>query len=127
MSNKISETNDTPKTNKALAYARVSSKEQDTEGFSIASQQKLLQSYAAENRIVIEKEFIDVETAKASGRANFTEMVNYIKKHPNVRVVLVEKTDRLYRNLKDWVLLDELDIEIHLVKEGVVLSQESKP
>ena len=79
MSNKISKTNDTPKTNKALAYARVSSKEQDTEGFSIASQQKLLQSYAAENRIVIEKEFIDVETAKASGRANFTEMVNYIK------------------------------------------------
>jgi DNA invertase Pin-like site-specific DNA recombinase len=53
-------------------------------------------------------------------------MVNYIKKHPNVRVVLLEKTDRLYRNLKDWVLLDELDIEIHLVKEGVVLSQESK-
>jgi site-specific DNA recombinase len=126
MSNKISKTNATPKTNKALAYARVSSKEQDTEGFSIASQQKLVQSYAADNRIVIEKEFIDVETAKASGRANFTEMVNYIKKHPNVRVVLVEKTDRLYRNLKDWVLLDELDIEIHLVKEGVVLSQESK-
>ncbi len=40
--------------------------------------------------------------------------------------LLVEKTDRLYRNLKDWVLLDELNIEIHLVKEGVVLSQDSK-
>ena len=44
----------------------------------------------------------------------------------SVRVMLVEKTDRLYRNLKDWVLLDELNIEIHLVKEGVVLSQDSK-
>src|SRR5260370_27593147 len=30
------------------------------------------------------------------------------------------------RNPKDWVLLDELNIEIHLVKEGVVLSQDSK-
>ncbi|MFO1100389.1 MAG: recombinase family protein [Xanthobacteraceae bacterium] len=30
------------------------------------------------------------------------------------------------RNLKDWVLLDELQIEIHLVKEGVVLSEDSK-
>src|SRR5436190_23409951 len=40
--------------------------------------------------------------------------------------LLVEKTDRLYRNLKDWVLLDELNIEIHLVKEGVVLAQDSK-
>ena len=45
---------------------------------------------------------------------------------PNTRVILVEKTDRLYRNLKDWVTLDELDIEIHLVKEGIVLSRDSK-
>ena len=40
--------------------------------------------------------------------------------------MLVEKTDRLYRNLKDWITLDELDIEVHLVKEGVVLSRESR-
>jgi len=37
----------------------------------------------------------------------------------------VEKTDRLYRNLKDWVMVDELGVQIHLVKEGVVLSDES--
>jgi site-specific DNA recombinase len=114
------------KSNKVLAYARVSSKEQETEGFSIAAQLKLLQSYAADKSLTVEKEFVDVETAKASGRASFTEMVNYIKKHPAIRTVLVEKTDRLYRNLKDWVLLDELAIEIHLVKEGVILSQDSK-
>jgi DNA invertase Pin-like site-specific DNA recombinase len=53
-------------------------------------------------------------------------MVGYLKSHPSVRVVLVEKTDRLYRNLKDWVTLDELDIEIHLVKEGIVLSRDSR-
>jgi site-specific DNA recombinase len=41
-------------------------------------------------------------------------------------VILVEKTDRLYRNLKDWVLLDELNLDIHLVKEGTVLSDESR-
>lgn len=108
-----------------VAYARVSSKEQETEGFSIAAQLKLLHGYAAEKGLIIEKEFVDVETAKASGRANFTEMVSHIKKQ-GIRTVLVEKTDRLYRNLKDWVLLDELQIEIHLVKEGVVLSQDSK-
>ena len=39
---------------------------------------------------------------------------------------MVEKTDRLYRNLKDWVMIDELDAEIHLVKEGAVLSRESR-
>jgi hypothetical protein len=39
---------------------------------------------------------------------------------------LVEKTDRLYRNLKDWVMLDEFDLEIHFVKENVVLSPGSR-
>ena len=37
----------------------------------------------------------------------------------------MEKTDRLYRNLRDWLTLDELDLEIHLVKEAVVLSPSS--
>ena len=40
--------------------------------------------------------------------------------------MLVEKTDRLYRNLRDWVTMDELEAEIHLVKENVVLSPESR-
>ena len=40
--------------------------------------------------------------------------------------MLVEKTDRLYRNLKDWVTLDDLDLEIHFVKENVILSHDSR-
>ncbi|MDG4879219.1 recombinase family protein [Mesorhizobium sp. WSM4935] len=111
---------------KALLYARVSSKEQEKEGFSIPAQCKLLREYALQKQFGIVQEYIDVETAKSSGRTNFGEMVKYLRKHPGVRVVLVEKTDRLYRNLKDWVTLDELDVEIHLAKEGVVLSRDSR-
>ena len=111
---------------KALVYARVSSKEQEKEGFSIPSQLKLLHGYAAANRVTVVNDYVDVETAKESGRANFEGMLSYLKTHPTVGAVLVEKTDRLYRNLKDWVRLDELDIEIHLVKEGVVLSRDSR-
>jgi hypothetical protein len=40
--------------------------------------------------------------------------------------MLVEKIDRLYRNLKDWVTVDELDVELHFPKEGIVLSRESR-
>ena len=101
-------------------------KEQDKEGFSIAAQQKLLQGYATAHGMVIAQEFIDIETAKATGRTNFEVMLAYLKRHPQVGIVLVEKTDRLYRNLKDWVRLDEFDIEIHLVKEGEVLSKDSR-
>ena len=111
---------------KAVAYARVSSKEQDKEGFSIPAQQKLLNSYAETSGLVIAQDYVDVETAKATGRTHFEAMVKYLKAHPDVRALLVEKTDRLYRNLKDWVTLDELDIEIHLIKEGIVLSRESR-
>ena len=114
------------RTVKALLYARVSSKEQEKEGFSIPAQCKLLRDYAARNGFRIVEEYIDVETAKSTGRTNFGEMVKYLRKHPGARVVLVEKTDRLYRNLKDWVTLDELDIEIHLAKEGTVLSADSR-
>ena len=53
-------------------------------------------------------------------------MVGYLRANPTVRVMLVEKTDRLYRNLKDWVTVDELNVEIHLPKEGLVLSRESR-
>src|ERR1043166_2411762 len=111
---------------RVVTYARVSSKEQEKEGFSIPAQQKHLQAYAEMNRFHIVQEFVDVETAKQGGRANFELMVKYIKAHSGIRTILVEKTDRLYRNLKDWVTLDELDIEIHLAKEGVILSRDSK-
>src|SRR5262245_12742101 len=110
----------------AVIYARVSSKEQEKEGFSIPAQLKLLSEYAAANGFTIAKEYVDVETAKQTGRAAFGEMIAYLRKRPSVRVMLVEKTDRLYRNLKDWVTVDELDLELHFPKEGVVLSRESR-
>src|SRR5450631_4286869 len=104
----------------AVIYARVSSKEQEKEGFSIPAQLKLLKEYAAANGFIVAQEYVDVETAKQTGRAAFGDMVSYLKEHSSVRVMLVEKTDRLYRNLKDWVTIDELGTEIHLPKEGVV-------
>ena len=110
----------------AVLYARASSKEQEKEGFSIPSQIKLLHGYAEAHDLDVAREFIDVETAKRTGRTGFGEMLAFLRRSPACRVLLVEKTDRLYRNLKDWVTLDEIDLEIHLVKENVVLSRDSR-
>jgi site-specific DNA recombinase len=121
-----------PSLQKTVIYARVSSKEQEKEGFSIPAQLKLLNKYASDNRLQVVQEYLDVETAKKSGRTGFNEMMKFLgkeakSKYPSTcRTLLVEKTDRLYRNLKDWVTLDELDLEIHFVKENVILSQESR-
>jgi site-specific DNA recombinase len=115
---------------KALLYARVSSKEQEKEGFSIPAQLKLMEEYAAKNELQIVGEFTDSETAKKAGRTNFLAMIERLKKSPDIKVILVEKTDRLTRNFQDYVLIDELiqklDIEVHMVKEGEVLSQQAK-
>jgi site-specific DNA recombinase len=111
---------------KGVVYARVSSKEQEKEGFSIPAQLKLLKDYAAAQGIAVAKEYVDVETAKQTGRGAFGEMIAHLKAQPSIRVLLVEKTDRLYRNLKDWVTVDDLEAEIHFVKEGVVLSRGSR-
>lgn len=117
---------------KAVLYARVSSKDQEKEGYSIPAQQKLLREYARENGFAIIDEYIDVETAKAAGRTNFNVMLRYLKDQKKLKpesactTILVEKTDRLYRNLKDYVTLDELGLNVHLVKENSILGPESK-
>lgn len=111
---------------KAVIYARVSTKEQEKEGFSIPAQLKLLNDYALKNDIHIIEKFTDSETAKQSGRTNFNEMLKFIKKNKDINIILVEKTDRLYRNFQDYVKLEEFNLEIHLVKEGSVLSDNSK-
>ena len=110
----------------AVMYVRVSSKEQE-QGFSIPAQRQLLNEYAQREGIHVVQEFEDVETAKRAGRSSFGEMVAFLReKSSTCRILLVEKTDRLYRNIKDWVTIDELSIEVHFVKENVVLSEDSR-
>lgn len=111
----------------AVMYCRVSSKDQEKEGFSIPAQQKLLREYAEQRGFRVVEEFVDVETAKRAGRTSFTRMADWLRQNARTcRTVLVEKTDRLYRNVKDWVELDGMNLEIHLIKENVVLSDDSR-
>jgi len=78
-----------PARKQAVIYARVSSKKQEKEVFSIPAQLKLLKEYAAANGFVVAQEYVDVETAKQTGRTAFGEMVAYLKAHPSIRVMLV--------------------------------------
>src|ERR1700719_4381991 len=90
----------------AILYARVSSKEQEKEGYSIPAQLKSLRGYAEDADLSMAGGFVDVETAKEAGRPGFAQMLDFLKKNPLCKILLVEKTDRLYRNLKDWVTID---------------------
>jgi site-specific DNA recombinase len=110
----------------AILYARVSSRDQEQEGFSIPVQLKLLRSYAEKNGFQIVQEFVDVETAKKRGRKQFEEMVRFLRQNPHCRTLLVEKTDRLYRKFGDYVTLEDLEVEIHLPKEGQIISKAAR-
>ena len=114
----------------AVSYARVSSREQEREGYSIPAQRRLLAEYARTRGFRIEQEFIDVESAKNPGRKEFSKMVRLLETDGDCRVVLVEKTDRLYRNRTDALafesLIEKRGAEIHLVKEARVIGKDSR-
>lgn len=110
----------------AVLYARVSSREQREEGYFIEAQLKLLRAAASKEGFEIVHEFVEVESAKSEGRKQFNDMVTFFKRNRSCRVLLVEKTDRLYRNFRDYVTLEDLEIRIYFVKEGEWLAKDSK-
>ena len=115
----------TPSAPTAVLYARVSTAEQEREGFSIPAQVELLRNYAQQQGIDILEEFIDIESAARAGRTAFGQMMQFVAQR-ECCAILVEKTDRLYRNIKDWVQIDELGADIHFVKENVVVGPQSR-
>jgi len=109
--------------NKAGSYIRVSSSGQDK--FSPEAQRKLLQAYVSDKKNGLKnvKTYFEVQSAKKAGREKFNEMLSDFRKG-EFENILVEKTDRLYRNPRDWVIIDDLienhGLIVHLVKENEI-------
>jgi DNA invertase Pin-like site-specific DNA recombinase len=111
------------KTHTAVAYARVSSAEQESGGYSIAAQKRLLTDYARNLGITIVEWFIEARSGKPGGdRQEFRRLCAYVKARPTVRIVLCEKTDRWARNLSDAEVVERCNLELHLVREHLVIS-----
>lgn len=116
---------------KAIVFARVSSKDQEVTGYSLDSQKKLLQQYAKKNKLDVVKEYSISESASGRiQRQRYGEMINYSVKN-KIKVLIVEKTDRLTRTVKEGVTISEWlakdsEREIHLVKEKTVVSETSR-
>ena len=106
-------------------YARVSSREQEREGYSIEAQLKSCKQYAVAHNLKIVKEYVDIESAKDSGRKKFNEMIEFLKENENVGIAC-EKVDRLYRNWKDYITLDDLKTTLIFVKENSIVTPDSR-
>ena len=65
-----------------------------------------------------------LETAKQTGRTAFGDLVGYLKEHlGDPGDAGREDRPALPATSRIWVTVDELDVEIHFPKEGVVLSR----
>ena len=116
---------------KCILYARVSTTDQAETGYSLQSQEKLLREYSDRNGFKIEKIFSVSESASGQKRRKmFGEMIILLKKK-EIGLIVCEKVDRLTRNMRDAVLIDEWikedeRREIHFAKESWILSKNSK-
>ena len=116
---------------KAIILARVSTKEQEETGLSIKDiQLPQMRKYAEDNGLVIAEEFVFQETASANKlRKKFNAMIDFIKQHEDIEAIISYRVDRLTRNFRDAVAMDDLrkkhGKELHFVSDRLVLTKTS--
>ncbi len=115
---------------KAVILARVSTLKQEKEGLSLKEiQLPVLRDYAQNKGLAVEREFVFSESADYKIRRKFDEMVEYVKADNDIKTIIAYRVDRITRNFRDAVLIDELrlnhDKEIHFVYDRLVISKDT--
>jgi len=97
-----------------VIWARVSSREQ-REGYSIDAQLRATRERAAKSGWTVVREFVVAESAKRGAeRVAFNEMFKWVRtnaKKDKLKTILAHKLDRVCRNMRDAVRLQELEDE----------------
>ena len=93
---------------KIAAYARVSTEDQATEGFSLSAQMEMLRSYAESQDWEIQGEYIDDGySGRNDRRPEYARMMSNIDEWDAITVV---KMDRIHRNSRNFMeMMDFLE------------------
>lgn len=112
----------------AVIFARVSSREQEL-GQSIEAQLKNLREYCKRNDFNIIKQFSITESSTKGDRKKFVEMLNFVKQQPSKMIIVADCVDRIQRSFRESIelgdLADKNKIEIHFVRENLIISADS--
>lgn len=117
---------------KAVLFARVSTREQAEEGYSLQSQEKLLREYSNNKEFALVKTFSVPESASGKQeRKLFNGLLEYLFNHTEVKIVICEKVDRITRNFKDSVKLDDWlnedeERQLHFVKQNLIIHKNAR-
>lgn len=115
---------------KAVILARVSTLRQEKEGLSLKDiQLPELRTYAEKRDLEVVKEFVFSESADYKIRKKFNEMIDFVKNNKDIKAIISYRVDRITRNYRDAVKIDELrlecDKEIHFVYDHLVINKDS--
>ena len=102
-----------------VLYARVSTKEQADEGYSLDAQQRALRAFCEAQNLTPVADYVETGSASKPGRGKFADMVVFFASNPQVRTLVVHKLDRVARNWSDRVALDTLGVRIRCVEGDV--------
>ena len=112
-----------------IGFARVSSREQERDGFSLDVQIEAFEVYANREKGVVDKIFRVAETAtNMEQRKIFLEALDFAKRHAvDYDGILFYKIDRAARNMKDLMLLEEIEEKYGLPFISVTQPVENSP
>ena len=116
---------------KAVLFVRISYRDQEA-GYSLPAQLSLLTEYSHKNSFKIVDTVSITESASTDkNRKVFKQMMENLMKNQEISELVVEKSDRLTRNLADVVVVNEWlnkdeNNKLHLVKENLTISKNSK-
>ena len=114
---------------KSLLYVRVSSKEQEREGYSLEAQEKLGKEYAKRNGFEIVRIWRVSESAWKHERKAFNQLIEFAKRHNEIKHIIFDITDRMTRNdfdkLKIYTLINEYNKTIHFARSNKRINKES--
>lgn len=112
----------------ALLYIRVSSKAQE-DGYSLDAQEKLGYEYATRKNLTIVKCWKVWESAWKEDRESFNQLIEYAKRHNEIKHIIFDVTDRMTRNDFDKIkILDLVKLHgktIHFSRSNKILNREA--
>ncbi len=88
-----------------------------------------MRAYAEEHDLEIVQEYVFQETGDRKLRKEFNKMVEYVKGDDSIVAIIAFRVDRLTRNYRDAVGMDDLRLEfgkeLHFVDDRLILTQHS--
>lgn len=114
----------------AVLLRRVSTVMQERDGNSLQNQSEMLTQYCERKEMTIIKDAEIVESSTRGERKKFMEVIKFCQQQRGGVALVCLKTDRLFRNFKNYTLIDEMrksgQLELHLIQENLVLNKDSK-